>query len=71
MTHNEVCFYSLEDIFWSAICLKTHHVEPNTLAYFTELKTPAFNYIYLRSGQLLRALKRQIHCFNNSQSPIF
>ncbi|HHR5881180.1 TPA: GNAT family N-acetyltransferase [Providencia alcalifaciens] len=69
MTHNEVCFYSLEDIFWSAICLKTHHVEPNTLAYFTELKTPAFNYIYLRSGATTTGFEAANTLFQQQSKP--
>lgn len=69
MTHNEACFYLLEDIFWSAICLKTHHVEPNTFAYFTELKTPAFNYIYLHLGATIAGFEAANTLFQQHSKP--
>lgn len=69
MNHNETLFYQQEYHFWSAICLETYLINESTIAYFSELTLPVFNYIYLHKGALLENLHDANRLFEQKDKP--
>ncbi|MBP6121351.1 MULTISPECIES: GNAT family N-acetyltransferase [Providencia] len=57
MNNNEALFYEQEKYFWSAICCNTVNIDDQTIAYFTKLMTPEFNFIYLHQGASVDSFK--------------
>ncbi|SUC35561.1 ribosomal-protein-alanine acetyltransferase [Providencia rustigianii] len=69
ITYNEKKFYTLEHHFWSAICLSTYDITPTTVAYFSELNMPIFNYIYLHSGATTASFEVANDLFKQQSKP--
>ncbi|EPL9568183.1 GNAT family N-acetyltransferase [Providencia rettgeri] len=69
MNNNEALFYQQEDHFWSAICSEVLKVSENTIAYFSELNLPIFNFIYLHQGASLSEFEHAESAFKQQSKP--
>ncbi|WP_369311170.1 GNAT family N-acetyltransferase [Providencia rettgeri] len=69
MNHNETLFYQQEEYFWSAICSNTLKISENTIAYFSELNLPIFNFIYLHQGATLGEFEQAENAFKQQSKP--
>lgn len=69
MRHNEKLFYQQEKYFWQSICLKTIDINESTIAYFSELAIPAFNFIYLHEGATVSSFELADELFKQQNKP--
>ncbi|HGN1705106.1 TPA: GNAT family N-acetyltransferase [Providencia rettgeri] len=69
MNTNESLFYQQERHFWSAICLDTVHIDSHTVAYFSELPLPIFNFIYLHQGASITSFEKAERLFKQQAKP--
>lgn len=69
MNNNEALFYQQESHFWSAICSEVLKVSENTIAYFSELNLPIFNFIYLHQGASLSEFEQAENTFKQQSKP--
>lgn len=69
MNSNECVFYEQEHYFWSAICADSVKIDNQTIAYFSELPLPIFNFIYLHQGAQISAYKKAEELFKQHAKP--
>lgn len=69
MNNNEALFYQQEDHFWSSICSDTLKISESTIAYFSELNLPIFNFIYLHQGASLAEFEKAENAFKQQSKP--
>ncbi|MCW2254755.1 ribosomal protein S18 acetylase RimI-like enzyme [Providencia alcalifaciens] len=69
MKTNEIGFYALERHFWSKICKDTIEIDSTTVAYFSELPIPAFNFIYLHLGASIANFEQTNTLFVQQNKP--